>query len=111
VATTLNHHPEFKMVEVQGHADERATDEYNQRLTQDRANAVVEALAKKQVARNRIRAQGYGEYCPLDPASNAAAWDKNRRVEFKVVRTDAGPTGVELGCPKALEKGIKPAPP
>ncbi|MEJ7729999.1 MAG: OmpA family protein [Polyangiaceae bacterium] len=111
VATTLNHHPEFKMIEVQGHADERATDEYNLRLTSDRANAVVEALVKKQVPRNRVRSQGYGEYCPLDPASNAAAWEKNRRVEFKVVRTETGPTGVELGCPKALEKGVKPAPP
>ncbi len=54
---------------------------------------------------------GYGEYCPLDPAHNAAAWEKNRRVEFKVVRTDKGPTNVELGCARARSKGVNPPPP
>ena len=72
---------------------------------------MVAALVKRQVDKGRVRAMGYGEYCPLDPASNAAAWDKNRRVEFKVVRTDQGPTGVELGCDKAKQKGVVPPPP
>ena len=111
VATTLNAHPEFKLIEVQGHADERAADDYNLRLTKDRANAVVKALGARKVEAGRLRAMGYGEYCPLDPASNDAAWEKNRRVEFKVVRTDKGPTDVELGCEKAREKGVKPPPP
>ena len=108
VAQTLVHHPEFTLIEVQGHADERAADKYNLKLTQDRANAVVEALVKKGVDRSKVRAMGYGEYCPLDPESNAAAWEKNRRVEFKVVKTADGPTGVELGCQKARDKGVSP---
>lgn len=111
VATTLVHHPEFKVVEVQGHADERATDEYNLNLTQDRVNAVVEALVQRQVERTRLRAMGYGEYCPLDSAHNEKAWEANRRVEFKVVMTDKGPTGVELGCAKARAAGVVSAPP
>ncbi len=41
-----------------------------------------------------------GERCPVDPKHNASAWEKNRRVEFKIIETDAGPTGVEVTCPR-----------
>lgn len=111
VATTLSHHPEFTMVEVQGHADERDDDQRNLTLTQARAKAVVDALIKKGVDRNKVRAMGYGEYCPLDPAHNKNAWEKNRRVEFKVVTTESGSTGVDLGCEAARAKGVTPPQP
>jgi OmpA-OmpF porin, OOP family len=101
VAATLNGNPYITLVEVQGHADERGSDEYNLRLTKDRAAAVVEAMVQRGVARRRLRSAGYGELCPVDPARNQAAWEKNRRVEFKIVRTEDGPTGVEIACPKA----------
>jgi outer membrane protein OmpA-like peptidoglycan-associated protein len=110
VATTVLHHPEFTLLEVQGHADERSSDEYNLNLTKARAHSVVEALVQRGVTRDRIRSQGYGEYCPLDEGHNDAAWEKNRRVEFKVVKTQDGPTGVELGCKRARDKGVNPAP-
>ena len=108
VATTLIHHPEFTLVEVQGHADERSNDEYNLRLTRDRAHSVVEALVQRGVTRDRMRSQGYGEYCPLDEGHNEAAWEKNRRVEFKLMRVDGVETGVALGCEDAAAHGIKP---
>jgi hypothetical protein len=38
------------------------------------------------------------------------AWEKNRRVEFKVVKTEDGPTGVSRGCPVAADRGVKPPP-
>ncbi len=106
VATTLQHHPEFTLLEIAGHADERSSDEYNLRLTRDRSNAVRQALVDRHVEPDRLRAVGYGEYCPLDPAHTPAAWDKNRRVEFKIMRTQDGPTDVELGCEAARQKGI-----
>jgi OOP family OmpA-OmpF porin len=107
VATTLNHHPEFKLLEVGGHADERSTDEHNLRLTRDRANSVRQALIQRNVDAGRLRATGYGEFCPLDPASNEQAWEKNRRVEFKVIKTDEGDTGVQTGCELSRQKGIQ----
>jgi outer membrane protein OmpA-like peptidoglycan-associated protein len=110
VATTLIHHPEFMLVEVAGHADERADDAYNLRLTQDRVNSVVRALLSRNVGKDRLRAKGYGEYCPEDPGHNEAAWETNRRVEFKIVKTKDGPTGVELGCSNAVAKGVRPDP-
>ncbi|NRA34667.1 MAG: OmpA family protein [Polyangiaceae bacterium] len=108
VSTTLNHHPEFLVIEVAGHADERSSDEYNLTLTQDRARSVVEAMISRGVERKRVVSQGYGEYCPMVDESNAVAWEKNRRVEFKVVKTEDGDTGVERGCAAARSKGVIP---
>jgi len=56
-------------------------------------------MVQRGVERPRLVSQGYGEYCPVDTAHGPAAWDKNRRVEFKIIRTDSGPTGVEVACP------------
>jgi outer membrane protein OmpA-like peptidoglycan-associated protein len=110
VATTIVHHPEFVLMEVAGHADERSDDQYNLRLTQDRVNSVMAALVNRGVDRARLRSKGYGEYCPEDPGHNDAAWETNRRVEFKIVKTKDGPTGVELGCQVAVSKGVRPDP-
>jgi outer membrane protein OmpA-like peptidoglycan-associated protein len=99
VAATLIGNPLITFIEVQGHADERGNDDYNIRLTADRAASVVQALGQRGVDLSRLRSAGYGERCPVDSNHNAAAWDKNRRVEFKILRTDTGPTGVEVACP------------
>ncbi len=110
VATTVIHHPEFTLLEIAGHADERATDEYNLKLTQDRVNSVMAALVQRKVPKDHLRSKGYGEFCPEDPGHNEEAWEKNRRVEFKIVKTNTGPTGVELGCANAAAHGVKPDP-
>jgi outer membrane protein OmpA-like peptidoglycan-associated protein len=103
VAATLVGNPQMTMIEVQGHADERGADDYNIRLTADRAASVVQALAQRGVDGSHLRSAGYGERCPVDPEHGAVAWEKNRRVEFKIIRTDAGPTGVEVACPAGQE--------
>jgi OOP family OmpA-OmpF porin len=108
VASTMKGHPEFLVMEVAGHADERSTDEHNLNLTKGRAASVMAALQQRGVAAKRLVSQGYGEYCPLDAASNPAAWEKNRRVEFKIVKTDEGNTGVARGCEAAKGKGVYP---
>jgi OmpA-OmpF porin, OOP family len=108
VTATLAHHPEFVLLEIAGHADERASDEYNLKLTQDRVNSVMRALVARGIAESRLRSKGYGEFCPEDPGHNENAWEKNRRVEFKIVKTADGPTGVELGCDNATKHGVSP---
>ncbi len=100
VAATLNGNPQITLVEIQGHADSRGSDAYNIKLTAARAASVVNALIERGVLKDRLRSAGYGERCPVDPKNNAAAWEKNRRVEFKILETDAGPTGVEVTCPR-----------
>jgi OOP family OmpA-OmpF porin len=103
VAATLIGNPQMTMTEIQGHADERGADDYNIRLTSDRAASVRQALIQRGVDAARLRSAGYGERCPVDPTHNANAWESNRRVEFKIIRTDAGPTGVEVACPAGKE--------
>jgi OOP family OmpA-OmpF porin len=110
VAKTLKDHPEFVLVEVQGHADERGSDTMNLQLTETRSKSVVDALVKRGVESMRLRSQGYGEYCPLDPASSEKAWEANRRVEFKIVKSKDGPTDVVLGCKNAEDHGVKAKP-
>jgi OOP family OmpA-OmpF porin len=110
VATTLTHHLEFELVVVEGHADERGNDAYNLRLTSGRVASVVRALIARGVEKQRLRSKGYGEYCPLESGHNEEAWEKNRRVEFKIAKTKDGPTGVSLGCPTAAMHGVTPDP-
>jgi OmpA-OmpF porin, OOP family len=108
VAATLKGHPEFKVVEIGGHADERGSNSLNLRLTKARAHSVLEALIARGVDKSRLVSQGYGEYCPLDKEHNPKAWAENRRVEFKIVKTDEGLTDAARGCPTAIAHGVKP---
>jgi OmpA-OmpF porin, OOP family len=106
VAATVINNPQIDLIEIQGHADERGDDDYNLRLTADRAASVVTYLVKKGVKPKKLRSVGYGEYCPVEKASNETAWEKNRRVEFKVLSIDGNSTGVQTACEKAKAKGI-----
>ncbi|MEM7448060.1 MAG: OmpA family protein [Myxococcota bacterium] len=103
VAATFIGNPQITLIEIQGHADERSSDAYNLRLTRGRAAAVLEALVQLGVPRNRLRSAGYGERCPVDMGHNRRAWERNRRVEFKIISTVDGPTDVEVACPDGQE--------
>ena len=67
---------------VEGHCDERGTNEYNLALGERRATAVSDYLAASGVDRARISTISYGEERPLDSAHTEAAWAKNRRGHF-----------------------------
>ncbi len=98
IARALNANPQIVFVEVQGHADDRGADDYNIRLTRDRAASVVVALRERGVDPARMRSAGYGWRCPAVPGRSDEARAANRRVEIKVLRTAEGPTGVEVAC-------------
>ena len=67
---------------IEGHCDERGTEEYNRSLGERRALALREALAKSGIDPMRIRTISYGKDKPADPGHDEAAWAKNRRGEF-----------------------------
>lgn len=71
-----------KALRIDGHCDERGTEEYNRALGERRALAVREALIKEGVAADLIDTRTYGEERPAEPGHNEAAWSKNRRGEF-----------------------------
>lgn len=72
-------------VEIQGHADDRGTSEYNLALGERRASAVASYLVTSGVPQDRIRVISYGEERPLEEGGDPTAWSQNRRAEFRVV--------------------------
>jgi len=71
-------------VEVQGHADERGTIDYNVALGQRRADAVLTYMSSMGISRSRVRLLSYGEEKPLATGHDEVAWGQNRRVEFRI---------------------------
>jgi peptidoglycan-associated lipoprotein len=67
---------------LEGHADERGTEEYNLQLSNRRAAAVKKYLADLGVASGKLDTVGYGENKPAVDGHDEAAWAANRRVEF-----------------------------
>jgi len=67
---------------IEGHCDERGTEEYNRSLGERRALALREALATAGVNAELVRTVSYGKDKPLDPGHDEAAWAKNRRGVF-----------------------------
>lgn len=86
VAKNLADHPELLEVRVEGHTDTVGDADYNQKLSQARADAVRAYLVGKGVDAARLTAVGLGESQPVDPADTDAAHDANRRIEFRVVK-------------------------
>ena len=73
-----------------GHADERPTTTTTCSSPRTARTRWSKRSSQRGVAARSPASQGYGEYCPLDGGHNEAAWEKNRRVEFKVVKTQDG---------------------
>ncbi len=71
-------------IEVQGHADERGTTDYNLALGQKRADAVVAYMTAKGISNSRAKSVSYGEERPLDASANERAYAQNRRAEFVI---------------------------
>ena len=70
---------------IEGHCDERGTEQYNLALGDRRANTAKEYLATLGVDAGRIRTVSYGEERPFDGGHDDAAWAKNRRAHLVLV--------------------------
>jgi peptidoglycan-associated lipoprotein len=71
-------------VEVEGHADERGTNEYNLALGAKRAQAASDYLSTLGVAKGRLSTKSYGEELPVCKEKNEGCWQRNRRDRFVV---------------------------
>lgn len=72
-------------VEVQGHADERGTRDYNIALGERRAQSVKSYLISQGIADGRIQTISFGKDKPLDPGHDEAAWARNRNSFTNVI--------------------------
>ena len=84
-AQILKAAPELKIL-VEGHCDERGSDEYNLALGEKRAMATENYLISLGVPAQQLGAISYGEEVPLVMGHNEEAWAKNRRAEFTLQR-------------------------
>ena len=83
-ADFLRAHPNIR-VQIEGHADERGTVQYNLALGDRRAESAKAFLAALGIDANRLSTISFGEERPLDPSKNEAAYGKNRRARFLVI--------------------------
>lgn len=70
-------------VRIQGHCDERGTEEYNLALGDRRARAVRDYLSSLGISNERLTTISYGEAMPFETEHNETAWSKNRRAHFQ----------------------------
>jgi outer membrane protein OmpA-like peptidoglycan-associated protein len=84
IADVLNTHPEIKGVEIQGHTDNQGNAPYNLKLSESRAQAVVDTLVRLGVDPLRLQAKGYGDTKPLMPNTTEPNRAKNRRVQLMI---------------------------
>ncbi len=69
---------------VEGHCDERGTNEYNIALGQSRSTSALDYLVSLGVSASRFKTISYGEERPFCTESNEACWQKNRRARFVI---------------------------
>jgi peptidoglycan-associated lipoprotein len=70
---------------IEGHCDERGTEEYNLALGEKRAKAAFDYLASLGVSPDRMKVISYGKSQPLDSGHTETSWQKNRRAQFLVI--------------------------
>jgi outer membrane protein OmpA-like peptidoglycan-associated protein len=84
IAEILRAYPAVK-VEIAGYTDDTADATHNQQLSQDRANATMQAIVGRGVEPSRLTAEGYGEQDPVADNATAEGRQRNRRVDIRVV--------------------------
>lgn len=70
---------------IEGHCDERGTEDYNLALGEKRAKSTFDYLVSLGISGDRIKMISYGKSQPLDMGQDEAAWQKNRRAQFLVI--------------------------
>ena len=76
------------VIELSGHTDNRGDAKENLKLSEDRANAVMNYLSEKGIKADRIIVKGYGQTHPIGFNSDKEGRERNNRIEFKILSLD-----------------------
>jgi outer membrane protein OmpA-like peptidoglycan-associated protein len=85
VVKLLTENPAIE-IEMSAHTDSYGSDEYNFRLSDNRARSVMEYILSRGITTGRISSKGYGETQPVVPNDTDENRQLNRRVEFKILK-------------------------
>jgi outer membrane protein OmpA-like peptidoglycan-associated protein len=85
VVNLIKVNPNLKRIAVEGHTDNTGAADLNRRLSQSRAESVMNWLVEHGVDKSRLEAHGYGPDRPIDTNATVEGRTKNRRVEFKIL--------------------------
>ncbi|HZF56218.1 MAG TPA: OmpA family protein [Polyangiaceae bacterium] len=89
VRNAILDHPEIELIEVQGHADVTGPEDFNQRLSQVRADAVRRWLIKRGIPAKKLISKGYGSTAPVASNESEKGRQENRRVQFMIIKKKA----------------------
>jgi outer membrane protein OmpA-like peptidoglycan-associated protein len=106
VSGILLAYPNLKL-QVEGYTDNVGSDDYNQKLSEQRADAVRDYLVSQGVKQDSVTATGYGKSDPIADNSTSAGRAQNRRVQLVV---SGASIGIEGGAPSASGGQAQPAP-
>ncbi len=85
VVSILKEYPSIS-IDIEGHTDSQGNAQHNLELSKKRANAVMDFLTKNGISANRLKAKGFGITKPIADNKTAEGRQKNRRVEFKIIK-------------------------
>ncbi len=89
VVVKLQRHPEILEIQIEGHTDDRASDEHNRRLSEARAESVRAYLIRAGIESGRLQAAGFGESQPIDTNATVSGRARNRRTVIRILRLDS----------------------
>lgn len=81
----LKDNPAIK-IEISAHTDDRGPDDYNYKLSENRAKSVMEYILSQKIDASRITSKGYGETRPVAPNDTEENRQLNRRVEYIILK-------------------------
>ena len=95
VAKVLADNLQIELLEIDGHTDSTGTAALNRKLSQQRAESVMTYLTSKGVAAGRMKAKGFGPDKPIADNATDEGKEKNRRVEFNILKQGPKKTTVQ----------------
>ncbi len=101
VADVMKENPQITKLRIDGHTDDSGSSEHNHKLSQARAEAIIEWLAKNGVDKSRLEGKGWGEEHPVAKNDTKENKEMNRRVEFKLWELEGKPTEAQKNDDKA----------
>jgi outer membrane protein OmpA-like peptidoglycan-associated protein len=110
VVTLWKQHPDWQLLEVEGHADVRGPAEYNKWLSEERARRVRTLLISLGVAAEKVTSRGFGNTRPRAEGRSDEALQKNRRVELVVTRKRPALEPAGRTAPVPIEPASQGAP-